>query len=348
MNPRIGLLEPGDLDAVARFSRRTWTRPSDPEFLTWRYLASRPFQRTWLAWFMDECVGILSAFRRTGVVDGSRFPLLAIVDWFCLPEIIGQGIGGALLRTVMDEAIPILAFGGTAYTQTRLPKMGWRMIAEGGDHLLPLDGSILARSAARRLRIPERWVHRPADLACRLWIGNGIDARAKRSGVDLVEISTDRVGEPYEGIAREGLSILPEPAMIGWMRAGPAGLGQYEAMAQIADGRVRGWILTRRHTVAEETWGDIVDIFPPAGPGDRRSLVASAVAYLASCGVHRIRAQATAPDLEQELRHNRFVRRNRLPVFWWSPAGDLPSGPIHLTAGCDDGAILPYPGPRIA
>ena len=79
----IVAFRPEHLDVVARFSERVWPRPRSRAFLRWRYL-EHPDHHAYLALRGDECLAMVSAFRRAYRVGERSVRVSDSFDWFCL------------------------------------------------------------------------------------------------------------------------------------------------------------------------------------------------------------------------------------------------------------------------
>jgi len=111
------------LPAVAEFSESTWSRPRTQSYYHWRYLECRGFHRQFLALRGSECLAMVSAFRKTYLLGGVIGHCLEVFDWYCRPGLKGGGLGGRVMRALMEEPEPILVCGGTVDTLARLPHM---------------------------------------------------------------------------------------------------------------------------------------------------------------------------------------------------------------------------------
>jgi hypothetical protein len=331
------------LPAVIKFTERAWNRPRSEAFYRWRYLES-PAQRMVLALSGEECVAMTGAFLRDYRLDAGRRTWLETLDWYCLPEFRGNGLGVRVFRALMDGTEPMITIGGTTATTMLLPKMGWRKMTTVTRHLLPLDGSVVTDALHRRFRIPPRAGRAAFALLARPWFSPRI--RTRPSGGEVRPAA--RVGEEilrlYEG--ETGYRVLPLPNLphLRWLTEGFPSAGPFRVFHFVVGGELRGWSFLRVHGSEGHRGVTLVDLYAPRPDEALYTwMVSESLIRTAEFRPIAIDTQTSCPILRQALRRNHFLDIGPAPVHVW-PA-ELPGAvdPVHLVHNASDGALFPYP-----
>jgi len=336
-------LAPAHLPAVIKFSERAWNRPRSEAFYRWRYLRA-PAQRVLLALRGEDCVAMIDAFLRDYRLGAERRTCLEPLDWYCLPEFRGFGLGVRVLQTLMKGAEPIVFIGGTTATLALLPRLGCRKMTTVTRHRLPLDGSVVTDSLRRRFRIPPMAGQAAFALLGRPWFSPRIRARPSGGQVRPVSSVGEEIFPLYEG--ETGYRVLPLPnfAHLRWLtgefpEAGPFGMFHF-----VVGGELRGWSLLRVHGPEGRRGVTLVDAYAPRPDEALYTwMVSESLIRAAEFRPIAIDTATACPILRRALQRNRFIETDPAPVYVW-PAG-LPgaSDPVHLVRNASDGGLFPYP-----
>src|SRR6266853_1723044 len=82
---------PAHLPAVIRFAERTWRWQQSDAFYRWRFVEA-PAEML-LAVRGDECLAMISLFKRTYRVDAGQQTFAETFDWYSLPGLRSSGLG---------------------------------------------------------------------------------------------------------------------------------------------------------------------------------------------------------------------------------------------------------------
>jgi hypothetical protein len=328
---------------VTRFSRRTWPRPGGEDFFRWRYLEA-PAQRVMLALRGEEVVATIAAFQRDYLIGGRRQTCLETLDWFCLPEYRGSGIGIRVLQGFMKVGEPIIAVGGTADTLSLLPRLGWRRLAVASAFRLPLDGESVGQSLRRRFRLPARVGRTMFDRIARPWFEPRVRRRPAGGEVTQVAAPGDDLLPLYEGDTGYGVLPLPHLPHLRWLTGGFPAMGPFVILHFLVRGTLRGWTLLRASGPEGRQEVTLVEAYAPRPDESLTTwMISESLVHAAEWSPLAVNTQTTCPILRRALQRNRFLSAGEVPIHVWP--GDLAgaAGPFHLVQNASDGALIPYP-----
>ncbi|HKQ97066.1 MAG TPA: GNAT family N-acetyltransferase [Candidatus Polarisedimenticolia bacterium] len=334
---------PAHLPAFIRFSRRTWTRPDDEAYFRWRYLEA-PAQRILLAMSGDTIAATLMAFERDYLIGGRRRSCLEIFDWYCLDEYRGAGIGTRLMRSLMDAGTPIVAVGGTTFTLTLLPRLGWRRLAVASCHRLPLGGRSTGESLQRRYRIPARAGALAFDALLRPWFAPRVRARPAGGEVRLASAPGEELLALYEG--RTGYDLLPLPHLphLRWLTGGWPPLGPFRILHFMQGGVLRGWTLLRVYGPEGRREVNLLDLYAPRPDEALYTwMISESLVRAGEFRPEAVNSQSACPILARALRRNRFLSSGDTPIHVWPADFAEGTGAMHMVQNASDGAFIPYP-----
>jgi hypothetical protein len=292
----------------------------------------------------EECLAMVSAFRKTYLIGGRREPCLETCDWFCRPDVATPGLGSTVMRALTESGERIISLGGTREAQDLLPLLGWRTPVVARSYDLPLSGRLLATVAARRIGIPAALSRIPLAGLVHLWFRPRPRGGMENGSVTVLPSLEDGVPELYREETGYGVVQLPHMEFLRWMTAGYPGSGRYSFLHFLEGERLRGWALTRLVRTRRGLEGALVDLYAPRpDPATYEWMVRSAAAALAAHRPDRVTALATCPILQLALQRNHFLERGSVPVRWWWPGPEQDLAPLHITLNCGDDGIVPYP-----
>ena len=333
------------IPAVRRFSQRTWQRTGDDWFYKWRYLECPTQPSSYLVTDGDECFGMLAVFEKPWLVGDRIVPVLEPHDWFCDPAIKGSGMGRKMMQMLMDTGQTLLILGGTSFTRTLLPRMGWAETGQAPVFRLPIGGSMLAQALARRLRVPARILAPASELAARTWFrprmpriraGDRVVPVGCPDGDDVRELYTDQL--PYR------LAQVPSAPFLRWLGSGHPSTGQLVSLYFIRDGQLHGWSVARVYT-RERTEAQILEVISRTRDVATYTwMISEMVVRLAAFAPERIDCMAHCEVVQNALRKLRFIAMNPMPLYLWLGQSGvrLPDGPVSLGLLTLDLPTRPY------
>ncbi len=325
------------LDAVGRFSARTWSRPSSPEFLRWRYLEP-PGQRGWVALRDGECVATLFALERRYRGPAGDRAYLETFDWFCRSDLRLSGLGVRLMQLAMRAELPLLAVGGTDDTRALLPRLRFAALGGARRFWRPCTPGALRDALASRYSLPRAVAGVISWGAARSWFRPR--RAAAPAGGSVARMAPDaRLSALYRG-SSDAIWPLPEPAGLAWLlRAG----GHWQLSGYEIAGEPRGWTLCRVSRTEGRSEAMLVDLHARDGdPSLYAWMIGEALASLAPHAPEVIWAQTTTPSIARALSRLRFVELGQVPVAFWSSAGALPEAPLMIQYNASDFPVRPY------
>lgn len=343
MRTTIVPFEPALLPAVVRFAERTWNWRQTADFYRWRF-CDIPAE-TLVAIRADECLAILSTFKRRYRTGGADAIYAETFDWYSLPEFRNSGLGVLLLREMMGRPEPILVVGGSADTMTMLPRMGWRDLQEARLYVLPLAGSAISDRVQEEWRIPRAVTEAAFDLSARFWFRSRPRHRASNCVVQPVDTVDDEILSLYQGDTGYGCLPIPDLDRLRWLMSGLRDTNPFVASYFRIDGALRGWSLAKMYSAADAREASLVECYAPLPDIEMyRWMVSETVHRVRQFQPRKVQARATCPVLQAALSANRFLDRDAVPVRMWSREEEMPPLPIHLTYNVGDADMLPYPG----
>ena len=332
---RVEELSPCNRDAAMAIARASWDRPTDVEYLAWRYVRAVD-QEAALALASDACVATMFALRRTYRTPSGIADVLEPFEWHADPAWRARGAGLRVIKHWMAGARPLLALGGTPVAVRLFERLRWSLLCTGRNYVLPL------RSPFLRARGRGRAFAAAFDALVRHYF----TPRRSRGGVGLVVV--DAPGERARSIAESQSRFdwmrLPDPLSWAWLRSAPATVGRFIAYHLVVDGEVVGWATARVHRAGGVTCGQIQECFLR---DDARRHYADAVRVicveLARMQVDAIGCVTTCPDTIAALRGLRFRHDNDERVFVWNGGRPVAEGPALIDSGHADREFFPLP-----
>jgi hypothetical protein len=294
----------------------------------------------------DEIVATIAAFERDYLMSGRRRTFLETLDWYCLPELRGSGIGVRVLQTLMQSGTPIMAVGGTADTLALLPRLGWKQVAEASCHRLPLGGRSSGESLRRRAGIPSAaggmifsWLARP-------WFRPRVRQRSAGGKVQSVPVVPDDLLSLYEGDTGYAVLPLPHPARLRWLTAGSFPMGPFVILLFTVGEALRGWTMFRVHGPEIRREVSLVEVYAPRPDAALYTwMISESLVRAASFNPEAINSRTTCPLVRRALSRNRFLRAGDAPIHVWP--GDLEgvADSVHMVENVSDLPLIPYPSP---
>lgn len=332
---RIEELTQSNRDAAIALAQRAWDRPTDAEYLTWRY-GRAPVQEAALALASDACVATMFALRRQYQTPSGIGEVLEPFEWHADPEWRAQGAGLRVMKHWMAGARPLIALGGTRAATQLFARLRWSPLGIGGTYNLPLRSRFLrARGRGPAFAIA-------FDAVVRHYF-------TPRSAKSCVVLSV--VAEPGEQARRIAESQqrfawmrIPDQPSWAWLRSAPAVIGKFIAYHFSIDGEVVGWATVRLHRTGGVAFAQLQECFLR---DEARSHYVDAVRVtcvaLSQLRVDVIRCVTNCPDTIAALRQLRFRRDDDEYVFIWNGGRPVTAGPALIDAGHADRAFFPVP-----
>lgn len=337
---------PGHLPGVVRLGERAWGRPRSKEFYRWRYLECPVLDVHLNARRGEECLATVSAMRRRYRTGNGTVDCLEVLDWYCLPEHRGKGIGVQVMEALMKRPEPLLVVGGTPSTLRILPRLGWGTLAFSHPFILPLRGRPMGAELRRRRGVPAPLGTGLFTLGTWTLLRPRIRPPPPGGSMMLAEGIRDDVDCLYEGPLGYGAVQMPDSSQRRWIQSPHGGAGRYLSIQFTVGSRLRGWALGRVFPTEDGMEAAIVDIFTPRPALDLYEWMVSAmVSRLAEFRPGLIRARATCPVLGRALGRNRFLKGKANPVLFWPGQGAPLPGGIHMVRNTADEPFRPYAVP---
>ena len=347
MSIEFGPLTPEALPAIKDLLlshwKRAWNDDLAERIFRWRFI-ERPDDEAILAWDGNRCVAIVDSWIRRYVVNGEIVRMRELGDWYSRPEYRGAGLQPMWM--MMRKPEPMVGMGGTAMTQTLLPRMNWKsmpqqvsdfllrlssgVVLEGPIKRLPIFGASRLVGLAHRFSVPVRRIrrHAPPDSGSAVRCLSGADFDAD---VTLVP----------SGYA---LARLADRDELKWLHSAPAEMGEFNALLFSCGGKPTALSVSRLFCQGDYQAAYIMHI-----QASERSnalyawIVGETADYLARRGAKAIRCRTTCPQLKDALRRTAFFEYASLQPRWWSRSLDVPEGDALLSLLRGDDALLPYP-----
>jgi hypothetical protein len=338
----IVAFRPEHLDAVARFSAQVWQRPQSRAYLRWRYL-DHPDHHAYLALRGEECLAMLSAFRRPYRIGERTLRVSDSFDWFCLPELRRSGLGVRVMQRMMQDPEPVIVTGGSDDTRDLLPRMRFGVPATVTRFALLLGAERTADALARRARLPRplgRVAHalsRPL-LAPRLRAAPPAGRVETPAALDAEALAID----PRPG--GRGSAPLWTPAYLRWLAAGSPAYGTYLPLCFRDGEALAGWALLRVYEGARGREATLLDV-RAREPGEAiyTWMVSAAAVHAARLGPGLLAAGTCCPLVAAALRANRFRPIGSAPIHYWSRDGAPLEAPVVFGAHWGDEPLVPHP-----
>jgi hypothetical protein len=313
--------------------KRDWSEDLAQSYFAWRY-TGRANGDTLLALDRGRCIGIIDSFLRPYWIDGCRQLVRETCDWFCLPAYRPLGVGLHLLRRIMDKPEPIIAIGGTEYTQELLPKLRWASVRGIHNFVLPASAktaaAFLARGAGRRIA----WA---AGL-----VPNVPLARHPRSALPfgklLMKVRDAGDNGRFDGIGPYALGPEIEPPVLDWLACAPPLLGQFVVLSFLADDVQAGIAICRIEKLSVGCVAQIVHL-QPASLEVIDWMVSETVTHLLERGAGVIFCRSSCQTVSSALTATGFYRRKPVPMFWWARNSLPPAGRFNLASLQADDAL---------
>lgn len=339
----IAPLTPELLPSMRRFSEVYWRRPTSEEFYDWRYVQPAAFVRTFIALRGDECVGTLSAMRKSYLLNGERISCLETFDWHALEEVRSAGVGVRLMRAMMRQPERIIGVGGTNDVITALPLMGWQHLGIAQAYEVLVGTEIISERLERSRKVPRGLTRAILSPVPPSVFGPKRVRRPAGGEVRVVEQPGDELVELYRGETGRDLVQVPDLEVLRWMTRNRWG-GTLRFVHFLLDGRLRGWALTRVHSGNHGLQGTLVELFAPSPDAELyRWMVSEAAVSLLAARPRRIVARAFDPLLQRAIAEAGFRHAGSdAPARTWPRFGDDQPRRLHLTLLHSDAPMTPY------
>ena len=335
------------LAAVGELVLEFWHRAWDPQFtqemLHWRFL-QRPHGETLLVMDGDRCVGMIDSFLRDYLLDGDIVQVRELGDWYSRPEY--RGIGLKTMRSMMKRPEPIMSIGGSEATQSLLPKLGWKPLANpAADYALTVTRAALVNAASQRLGIPgKRFTVRLANRFThpRRWFLSDPRHRDNATVRPYVGTSGAIGGIPSAGFYQMASLIGREE--IKWLHQAPEKMGQFLALEFLIDDEVAGITVSRLFDLGYLQQANILQVQTSQVSMDMyRWMIEETTNQLVAQGASSVRCRTSCVILADALKELHFHKRDTLQTVWWSREQDAPQGPVLLSRFRADDGIQPFP-----
>lgn len=338
----IVAFRPEHLDLVARFSAQVWPRPKSRAYLRWRYL-EHPDHHAYLALRGDQCLAMVSAFRRPYRVGERWVRVCDSFDWFCLPELRRSGLGVRVMQRMMQDPEPVIVTGGSEDTRELLPRMRFQIPATMTRFALLLGAERTADALARRTRLP-RALGRLAHVLSRPLLAPRVRGAPPGARVETPAALDEEALAIDPRPGRRGSAPHWTPEYLRWLSAGSPALGRYLPLAFHSGGTLAGWALLRVYEGVRGREAALLDV-RAREPGEAvyTWMVSEAAVHAARLGPGLLTAGTTCPFVEAALRANRFRPLGGAPIHYWSRDGAPLEAPVVFGAHWGDETLVPYP-----
>lgn len=317
----------------------SWSDDLAQRFFAWRYL-ERPSGETLLALDNGRCVATLDSFLRTYLMAGRCVTVRETADWFCLPEYRPLGLGLKLMRQMMAKPEPIIVIGGTAATQSLLPRLKWEPLPAVENYLLPVSIRALVGFGLRRRRAG-------SEVFARL-IPSGLKIRRPRRlpppvpSAQVCVSSNGRVPPPPPPDAYT-LAVLIDKDSLRWNALAPKEVGDLITLNFVVDGMLVGISMSRLQRRVEGCTGKLLHLqSAEQSPAMIGWIVSETMLHLVDRGAGLIICRSSCPTIRAALRRVGCLSARPYPAFWWSARGIAPTSTMHLTkiVGNDDSDVV--------
>jgi hypothetical protein len=335
MTIRIEIANESLRAGLPAFAAKVWSFPGDQVFLDW-YFGS-PKTQIFVAHDDGEWLACIGVFERIYSVNGRRIPCYETYAWASLPMTNRtKGLGIKAMKMAMAEGRPVVALGGSYFTEEFMPRLGFKTVAHAPSLTLPLRGSSVPGSGLKR-----SLVRAGLDVAGRLLVPS-----ARDDGVRYVPVtcfSDDLLA--IDGLP--GFHACPDNDFFAWQDRRPD-IGNFLPLTFVnrADEPI-GWCYTR---IAEEDRpGQLIariletTYFPRSSPRERDAMMRVVVRILAGFDVAAVRVLTTCPDTITALRKLHFWAGRMNPAMVFLNGLEIGEAPPRISSLRADGGILPIP-----
>jgi hypothetical protein len=338
----IVAFRPEHLDVVARFSAKVWARPRSAAYLRWRYL-EHPDHHAYLVLRGDECLALVSAFRRPYQVGERRLRISDSFDWFCLPELRRSGLGVRVMQRMMQDPEPVIVTGGSADTRDLLPRMRFSVPATVKRYALLLDAERTADALARRTRLP-RALGRAVHALGRPFLAPRVRGAPPGARVETPETLDEATLALDPRPGGRGSAPVWTPPYLAWLRAGAPAFGRYLPLCFRIGEALAGWALLRVYDGARGREAALLDVRAKEPSAALYAwLVSEAAVFAARLGPGLLSAGTSCPLVEAGLRANRFRPIGDGPIHYWAKDGAPLEAPVVFGQHWGDETLVPYP-----
>lgn len=312
------------LPAVRRFSQRTWQRTAGDWLYSWRYLDCPTQPSAHVVTRDGECYGMLAVYEKPWLIGDRVVPVLEPHDWFCDPAIKGSGMGRRMMKNLMDSGRTLLIMGGTSFTKTLLPRMGWTSLGDMPRYRLPTGAQAMADGLARRLRVPAKLLAPASELAVRTWFRpRAPRPRARDRVLPVGCLDGDDLRALYGSDNPYDLAQVPSAPFLRWLSAHPSN-GQFVHLYFMREGRILGWALGRV-LAREQITAEILEVFSRTRDlATYKWMLAELSVRLAAFAPERIDCLAGCQVVQAALRKLRFIKMPPMPLFYWPGSANIP------------------------
>jgi hypothetical protein len=293
-----------------------------------------------------QCLAMVWAFLKTYQIGSARAACLEILDWYCLPEFRGTGLGIQAIKALMSRSEPILAVGGSGDTRSLLPRLKWKVIGHTTHYVLPLEGRALGAYVRDRWGIPIGMVQTLFHVGARWWFHRGPRVEAIKGGrVEKSETPAPELSGLYSSQA--ALTLIPrlDPIFVEWLMKSPPEMGCYILLNFRIEEKLSGWSLSRLYDTPAGRQATIIELFAPhPDPALYAWMIAETLLALAPFRPDTLHAAASEGALQEALKRRHFLGYHKVPISVWPKEAGIPNPPYHIGHNTADGPLLPYAG----
>lgn len=319
---------------LPEFASAVWDFPKERRFLSWLF-AEAPDTKIFVAHDGGRWLAAIGVFERVYQHDAGATPCFETYAWASLQTKETKGLGIKVIKAAMGCGRPLVALGGSSYTEEFMPRLGFDTVGMAPSLTLPLSTAAVGAGGGLRrqlmklgLTLAEGWF-RPSAKA-------GTVRHVPISMFDATTLAMPTL---------PGFQATFAPSFFEWQIRYPES-GMFLPFRFMRDGEAVGWIFAR---VAEETGGILIGRILEAKFGatttqvDHTAMLRTATASLAGFGVAAVRALTTCPNTVAALRTLRFIPGRQSPAMVYRNGLNLERETIRISVLRADGGVLPLP-----
>ena len=317
------------------FAAKVWGFPGGKPFLDW-YFGS-PNNKIFVAHDGGEWLACLGVFERNYSINGSRIPCYETYGWASLPmEKRTRGLGIKAMKMAMAEGRPMVALGGSDFTEGVMPRLGFKTVANAPSLVLPLRGSAVPGRGLKRAV-----VRAGLNFASRLLVPSARDDGVRY--IPVTSFSEDLLA--IDGLP--GFHACPDRNFFAWQDL-RTDIGHFLPMTFVNQADVPiGWCYVR---IAEEDRPGLLiariletTFFPQSSSRQRETMMRMVVRILAGFEIAAVRALTTCPDTIAALKKLNFWAGRMSPAMVFLNGLEIGQAPPRVSSLRADGGILPIP-----
>ena len=321
-------------EGLPSFASQVWDFPEDREFLNWLFVDA-PDTTMLVAHDDGRWLACLGVFERIYEYEGGRLPCLETYGWASLETNQVKGLGIRCMKTAINLGKPLVALGGSRFTEEYMPRLGFSTLAWAPSLTLPFSGAEFGGNSAKQQLI--------------------------RLGLNLIGPFLKPGSQPANGLRHVPTAMFDEATLalttlggfqatfrqsfFEWQnRYGDAGM--FLPFRFMREGELVGWVFAR---VAEERPGIIIGrileckLGLSTTPADHVAMLRIVTGSLAGFGAAGVRALTTCPETVTALKRLRFISGRQSPAMVYLNGLDLDGQPIRVSVLRADGGVLPLP-----